>query len=159
MGCSRLVPVVCLLVAAGLGMWAVRRCLFHLGFAEALAHHAECRTAAPMLAGWQTARPPTSSATCGCRCAAASAKAAGRSAAERAPDSGSARQHAGVVLQVVVDQAGDEVDDVAVAGLPAQRARLARGGGRTTAGLAELAPAGCPTGFPRDIHCTRSGFQ
>lgn len=58
MGCSRLVPVVCLLVAAGLGMWAVRRCLFHLGFAEALAHQADCpycRT----YAGWLADSPAT----------------------------------------------------------------------------------------------------
>ncbi len=41
-GPQRLVPVVCLLVAAGLGLWAVRRYLFHLSLAEALAHQAVC---------------------------------------------------------------------------------------------------------------------
>jgi hypothetical protein len=41
-GLQRLVPVVCLLVAAGLGVWALRRYLFHLSLAEALAHQAEC---------------------------------------------------------------------------------------------------------------------
>jgi hypothetical protein len=57
-GLQRLVPVLCLLVAAAVGAWAVRRYLFHLGFAEAMAHQAECphcRT----YARWQADGPAT----------------------------------------------------------------------------------------------------
>ena len=57
-GPQRLVLVACLLVAAVMGAWAVRRYLFHLGLAEALAHQAECphcRT----YARWQADGPAT----------------------------------------------------------------------------------------------------
>ena len=57
-GLQRLVLVLCLLVAAALGAWAVRRYLFHLHFAEAMAQQAECphcRT----YARWQADGPAT----------------------------------------------------------------------------------------------------
>jgi hypothetical protein len=41
-GLQRLLMVASLLVAAGLGAYAVRRYLYHLGLAEALANQAEC---------------------------------------------------------------------------------------------------------------------
>jgi hypothetical protein len=57
-GLQRLLMIGCLLVAAALGVWALRRYLFHLAQAEALANQAECphcRT----YARWQADGPAT----------------------------------------------------------------------------------------------------
>ncbi len=55
-GQQRLLMVASLVVAAVLGAWAVRRYLFHLGLAEAMANQADCPQC-QVYARWQVEAP------------------------------------------------------------------------------------------------------